>query len=187
MLPKFVLIPLLLYLLVVTDLNSQASVPLDGVLDDLLLYKRGYACALSPLKSTSVFLLADENGTGYLADFGDLGREHPNGVPVKLLANGAPDDWIATMKNFDLNSHKAWTKLNLKMATEIWGAPRKHLKRNFYSFDAHGTCNQEENIYHIDFRFDRFDQVLGYRVRGIGICNAKWIIKLDENRITMTN
>lgn len=92
------------------------------------------------------------------------------------------------MKSFALNDHRAWTKLNLKTATDIWGPSRKHelSGRTFYTFDAYGT-NGEKNIFHIDLQFDKFDQVSGYRVRGIGICNAKWIIKLDEKQIKLSN
>ncbi|MBJ7900936.1 MAG: hypothetical protein GC158_13705 [Cyanobacteria bacterium RI_101] len=189
MLPKFFVVSLLLYLLVVSMCLTHASVPIDGALDGILLYKHGHACSLaSPNDSIPFFLVVDQSSVGYLADYCASNRKFPSGAPIAMLPNGVPRDWIEIMKNFALNNHRAWTKLDLKTATEIWGSPKEHRKRNFYTFDAGGIATSDEkNLYHIDLQFDNFDQVSGYRVRGIGICNAKWVIKLDENKITTSD
>lgn len=186
---KLVFVLITLFIVATTVGRSlEASVPLDGILDESLLYKRGYACSLADPKSIAFFLLINETGVGYLADMGNFPRNFPCGPEVKRMENGVPGDWIEIMKSFSLNNHRAWTKLNFKTATTIWGQSRKHSLsgRTFYTFDAYGT-NGEKNIFHVDLQFDKFDQVSGYRVRGIGICNAKWVIKIGENRITITD
>lgn len=73
-------------------------------------------------------------------------------------------------------------KLTFNTAKQLWGEPQ-HYKLSdfdFYTFDAHSVFGQEENIYHLDLRFDNSENLTKYRVRGIGIFNPKWVSVVAE-------
>jgi len=162
-------------------LPSRATGPIpDTALDAAILYKPGHASILvAPPKSLPFFLLVDDSGIGRLVDF--------IGDPLKLASNGVPKNWAKSKEFLDLTNNKVWTHLTLTQAVEMWGKPRDHFlaggnSKYFSTFDAYGSFNKEPNIYHLDLRFDPNEKLFSYRVRGIGICNAKWITSSNSVR-----
>ncbi len=93
---------------------------------------------------------------------------------------GVIEDW--TTRTTFLKRGKGWTQLTLAEAKMLWGKPREHSVeyKDFYTFDAHSTHNDEENIYHLDLSFDGSGVIDGYRVRGIGIQSLQWVKKITR-------
>ncbi len=149
----------------------------DPELENALLYRNGYASTLVKSPQTLPFyLLVSKEGTGYLVDF------PPDPDPltaVRLEENGTPSSWDYTLGKLD--EFTRWKKLRDTDAKTIWGNATGHAtagsyKPSFYTFDAPGSFNKENNIYHIDFRFDpTTGYPFQYRVRGIGITNPQFI------------
>lgn len=77
-------------------------------------------------------------------------------------------------------TYPGFLELTLNDATKFWGTPKKHVTKTgeYLIFDAFNNpqFDQEKNLYHIDIRVDENKKVVAYRVRGIGINNADWIL-----------
>lgn len=157
---------------------AQARSPIpDKPFEDALLYRNGYTSVLS-LNSIPFFLHVSSAGTGYLADSNNVQQTGPT----------APRTLSGSQDSFNLDKNRAWTKLSKTAAIEIWGKPQEHCSAGatlpwFYTFDAEGSFNSERNLYHIDLRFDAREIVFAYRIRGIGICDAKWVIRHKDQDI----
>jgi hypothetical protein len=59
-------------------------------------------------------------------------------------------------------------------ALEFWGKPRGH-ENAFLSFDAHTDSTGEPEVFHLDLEFNKGLGLTGYRIRGMGISNPKWV------------
>lgn len=70
-----------------------------------------------------------------------------------------------------------YTSMKLADAKEIFGKPI--YRGTFYSFDALAPAESlyEAELFLVDFKFDRDEEVAAYRIRGIGIVHPEWITK----------
>ena len=140
--------------------------------NDEIQYRHSYASLLaSPEKNLSFYLLVTDAGTGYFVNIGH---------PKRLLKNGVPSDWEHRAANID-QLDKAWTELS-KSKAEKWGPPHHVLAASLGTYDARGSFNGEENLYHLDLIFDKNDMLYLYRVRGIGIREAKWVTLCPDGK-----
>lgn len=133
--------------------------------DYLQGYESGRLYALSnrteasaPFNTLSVYL--DSNGVGYLRS-----------PQVSELYSRTNKEGLL----FFLKPKGGWTQLSLPDAKVLWGSPREHASKSFYTFDAESEEDGEKNVYHLDLKFKNHAEVVAYRVRGIGISSPKWV------------
>ena len=131
---------------VALPVRAQDPIP-DSQWEDEILYRRGHSSLLiAPPKQLPFFLLVDDSGTGFLADF-DKSRN--------LTNQGTPDNWAFLNVAHHLEEHMAWTHLTKNEARALWGEPCKRSNPPFLTtFDAFGKYSDERNLYHLDFSFD---------------------------------
>lgn len=166
-------------------LCARSPIP-DSAYEDAILYRGNHSVLLysmqnQPIKvdSRPSFFLLVSQGTGFLANF-DYGNR-PIGV------NGTPDGSAALNVAHDLDENTAWTQLTEDGAKKLWGEPSKRTARPILTtFDVLGKFNEERNLYHVDLNFDKSSNVFGYRIRGIGIGNAKWI-RFNDGKFSLSS
>lgn len=88
---------------------------------------------------------------------------------------GRPPGWSDRVSFY--KDGLGWTKLTLEDAKKIFGEPRLRGvgKTQFYTFDAFVTVQREQQLFHIDLRFNSQGIIESYRIRGIGIRNPQWV------------
>lgn len=178
--PKKIAFFVISTILVSTNPQARANSPLsDQELEDAILYRNGHASLLTiePQKSIPFYLLVSESGTGFLMDF----PAHDKSATLRLEPNGVPSSWGHDKANPEASKQVAWTRLSSSEAKTLWGKPRNYSMAGstsvyFETYEVHGSFNGENNIYHLDLRFNKAtDRPFEYRVRGIGITNPKFI------------
>lgn len=146
---------------------SQCSTPLDNRNKDSFPYN-------------GFIVIVNYNEPAQLQTSCFRSKEYPRpNLPEKFSSTyaGVIEDW--TTRTTFLKPGKGWTQLTFAEAKALWGKPREHSVeyKDFYTFDAHSTHNDVENIYHLDLSFDGRGVIDGYRVRGIGIRSLEWVKK----------
>ena len=174
---KICLIGLLLSAIPIRILTAT-SCPLtdsDTVTESSLRYESGpyilQTLGNQPYPFGTFDITVDRNHQGHLQSYID-----PHRVPkMPKMKDSIILDW--TERTSYLVDGKGLTQLSLAGAKTLWGEPRKHVvnEHPFYTFDAHSTWDGEKNIYHLDLGFTKDGLIMGYRVRGIGILNPKWV------------
>lgn len=168
--------PITLLLAALCIANSCfANCPLpDPELENAIHYRNGYATYLDPNDQALPFYLnVVSSGTGYLVDLEPFSR----GI-VSPYRNEVAPAWLTEDQ---CKKSIAWTKLQRSVAARLWGKEKKiavpgALPVGFWTFDVPARLNGESNIYHLDFYIDEnTDCPYMYRVRGIGITDAKFI------------
>lgn len=148
--------------------GTMANCPLpDPEKEDIILYRNGYTAVLGPAESELPFCLkVSSDGTGYLVD-------------LKGLQAG--ESTFASFSSEDSNRSCVWKYLSKSVCERNWGKLKKlevkgALPVDFVSFDVPSERIGEKNIYHLDLVFnEKTGLPFIYRVRGIGIDNAKFI------------
>lgn len=156
--------------------RSASPIP-DDVLEDQLAYRGPHVEAFRTVRAkNSPYFLLTQDGTGYLKTFAlsFVKSERPSSVPAKIIEGAFPSDWW-TRPSF-LKPDSGWTKITMESAQTLWGASKERYASayHFYTFDVHSEFNGEANIYHVDLEFDQNRMATAYRIRGIGLNNAKW-------------
>lgn len=121
-------------------------------------------------------LIVDGSGTGHMQSREGIKALRSSDKKYSDLVDGELiKDWKSRTCTNSTNHSR--TPLSSAEAIKLWGTPRKHTvyTKTFYTFDAHGIFDGEENIYHLDLSFDKSENLDGYRIRGIGIKNAVWV------------
>lgn len=123
-----------------------------------------------PYSSFAVFV--DKHGTGHLQSYCVTSAECPRPATNNLqLRDNLFVDWQTRLSFLD--KKRGWIMLSFPDARRLWGSFRDH--GDFMTFDGKSVWNEEPNIYHLDLKFDKSGIIVGYRIRGIGICNPQWV------------
>lgn len=150
----------------------------DETLENALAYRgpRVEAFRSSQPKDCPYFLFT-RDGIGYLKTFALslVKDERTHKAPAKIIDGAFPDDWW--LRPSFLKPDNGWTKITQEEAQRLWGASKERYASgwHFLTFDVHSDYNGESNIYHVDLQFDPNGMTTAYRIRGIGISNAKWM------------
>ena len=147
---------------------ALANCPLpDPEKEDIIQYPNGYTAALGPSEAKLPFCLkVSIDGTGYLVDL--------NGFQAKQGSS-------ANVSSEEYNRSHIWRDLSKTVCEKNWGKLKKleiegALPVDFVTFDVPSVRIGEKNIYHLDVVFNEKTWLpFLYRVRGIGINNAKFI------------
>lgn len=121
-------------------------------------------------------ICVDSDGIGHLQTYFSSSARLSGPVPISK-------DWQDRI-SFQRHGETERTKLTMSDAKRFWGEPKRHVIEGavFYTFDAHSPLEQvmddqvqEDNIYHLDLKFDDKGIIAAYRIRGIGISKPIWI------------
>jgi hypothetical protein len=110
-------------------------------------------------------------GHAYLRPRSIVSSEYPLGKVVAEI--GSTDLSPLEQQTTFFKKDGGKTRLTLDEATRLWGTPRRH--SNYYTFDARNFHHGEENIFHLDFLFDKEGYVESYRLRGIELGYPTWL------------
>lgn len=147
--------------------------------DDRFLhgYQQGERRRIKPLggeayKDTLLVVTIDTDGNGRLSyEKSDNGPIPPAALRPTYKSIPKWSECVTICKS------GLYTSMKLADAKEIFGKPI--YRGTFYSFDALAPAEglSETELFHIDFKFDKDEEVAAYRIRGIGIVHPEWITK----------
>lgn|GEM_PF-3354544 len=157
--------------------GAFANCPLpDPEKEDIIQYRNGYSAVLSPPEAKLPFCLkVSSDGTGYLVD--------SNGLQTD-------ESFFANVSTEECNRSHVWKDLSKTVCEKNWGKLKKlqikgALPVDFATFDVPSERIGERNIYHLDIVFNEKTWLpFLYRIRGIGINNAKFIQAPKEEKGT---
>lgn len=167
--------------------GSALSTPLpdqDSTIERALLYRGQDNRLENKSQQPSPFRIAidKETGVGHLQTHSYPSRNHTK----SMISIG----WSERVSFPPKPEEPERKLLTLDDAKEFWGEPQKHSYESerrygkpFYTFHAHSKLQKtmynqsfdEDNIFHLDLRFDDTGVISAYRVRGIGISKPQWI------------
>jgi hypothetical protein len=137
-------------------------------------YRLNMLCGQSTVSPFGIAV--DRDGIGHLQPYFVFGTSFGD-VPICK-------DWYDRTSYSDPDT-KERVQVTFDKAKTFWGNPTKHTSFGdpYYSFAAHsepvkevfGEEVNEDNIYHLDLKFDAKNTISGYRIRGIGIGKPEWI------------
>lgn len=172
--------------------GSALSTPLpdqDSTIEKALLYRGQTNRLENKSQQPGPFRIAidKETGTGHLQTY-----FYPSGNTIGSMIS---IDWSERVSFPPKPQERERKLLTLDDAKEFWGEPQKHsyqserrYGKSFYTFHAHSKLQKtmykqlfdEDNIFHLDLRFDDSGVISGYRIRGIGISKPQWVTAQTE-------
>jgi hypothetical protein len=168
--------------------NNYGSSTIDRNYDDSEIYPAGYSRNkpywLKTDRSTghsfsSIIVLIEPDGTGHLQLMSTNATAKQTSSPKVTLLSW--DERLGENKTAVSKSALSFDSLK-----RLFGTPRPYPAGKlpkFYTFDARTEKSPEEDLYHLDFKFDAHNRIEEYRIRGIGVTNPRWIRnpKLDPS------
>lgn len=124
------------------------------------------------LSSASFFVLVGSDGVGHLQS------KNPGSNSLRKPLYKETNLMVWEQRVSFYQPGKGWHKLKLDEAKLLFGQPDKRAsgKSVFYTFHVlTAPDTDEQQLYHLDIKFDAGNSITSYRVRGIGMNNPKWI------------